>query len=56
MSNFVATDVYALFNIYVEIFATRLCKNEGGESRAVYTMCKKTSDLAEDGFPNVTTS
>ena len=25
-------------------------RGEGG-SRAVYTMCKKTSDLAEDGFP-----
>ena len=24
----------------------------GVGSRAVYTMCKKTSDLAEDGFPN----
>ena len=24
----------------------------GGGSRAVYTMCKKTSDLVEDGFPN----
>ena len=28
-----------------------MCKNEGGGARAVYTMCKKTSDLAEDGFP-----
>ena len=30
------------------------CKTEGGGgggSRAVYTMCKKTSDLVEDGFP-----
>ena len=24
-----------------------------GGSRAVYTMCKKTSNLAEDGFPKV---
>ena len=32
MSNFVATDVYALFN-------------KGQGSRAVYTLCKKTSDL-----------
>ena len=32
-----------------------MCKNEGrGGSRAVYTMCKKTSDLAEDGFPWLT--
>ena len=31
-----------------------MCKNEGGGSRAVYTMCKKTSNLAEDGFPKVT--
>ena len=23
----------------------------GGGGRAVYTMCKKTSDLVEDGFP-----
>ena len=28
-------------------------KPRGGGSRAVYTMCKKTSDLAEDGFPNL---
>ena len=27
------------------------CVKRGGGSRAVYTMCKKTSDLAEDGFP-----
>ena len=26
-------------------------KPRGGGSRAVYTMCKKTSDLVEDGFP-----
>ena len=25
----------------------------GGESRAVYMMYKKTSDLVEDGFPKV---
>ena len=53
MSNFVATDVYALFNIYVKKFATWSCKNKGGGSRAVYTMCKKTSDLAEDGIPKL---
>ena len=35
MSNFVATDVYALFNIHVE------------------KCVKKTSDLAEDGFPKL---
>ena len=29
------------------------CVKTRGGSRAVYTMCKKTSDLAEDGFPNV---
>ena len=29
-------------------------KRGGGEgSRAVYTMCKKTSDLVEDGFPYI---
>ena len=26
-------------------------KRGGWGSRAVYTMCKKTSDLVEDGFP-----
>ena len=26
-------------------------QNRGGGIRAVFTMCKKTSDLAEDGFP-----
>ena len=41
MPNFVATDVYALFNTHVEKSTTR----------AVYTMCKKTSDLVADGFP-----
>ena len=29
MSNFVATDVYALFNIYVEKSTTWSCKTEG---------------------------
>ena len=27
-------------------------KTRGRGSRAVYTMCKKTSDLVENGFPN----
>ena len=39
MSNFVATNVYALFRSPAE------------KSRADYTMCKKTSVLVEDGFP-----
>ena len=53
MWNFVATDVYALFNRHVEKFATWLCKTEGGGggSGAVYTMFKNTSVLVEDGFP-----
>ena len=28
-------------------------KPRGGGARAVYTMCKKTSDLVENGFPNL---
>ena len=52
MWNFVATGVYALFNSHVEISTTRVCKTEGGGgSRAVFTVCKKTSVLVEDGFP-----
>ena len=52
MWNFVATGVYALFNSHVEISTTRVCKTEGGGgSRAVFTMCKKTSVLVDDGFP-----
>ena len=44
--------VYALFNSHVEKSTTRLCKTEGGGgSRTVFTMCKKTSVLVEDGFP-----
>ena len=39
MSNFVASDVYALLNLHVEKSATLLRK-----------MCK-TSDLVEDSFP-----
>ena len=30
-----------------------IVENRGGESRAVYTKCKKTSDLVEDGFPKI---
>ena len=29
----------------------KLREGEGGGSRAVYTLCKKTSVLVEDGFP-----
>ena len=42
MSNFVATDVYALFNIYVEKFATWVCKSEGGGGgQGPFTQCVK---------------
>ena len=41
MSNFVATDVCALFNIYVEKSATWLCKNEGGGGQGPFTQCVK---------------
>ena len=42
MWNFVATEAYAPFNSHV-----------GGGARAVYTMCKNSSVLADDGFPNL---
>ena len=42
MSNFVATDVYALFNIHVEKSTTWLCKNEGGRGgQGPFTQCVK---------------
>ena len=31
-------------------------KTRGGGSRAVYTMCKKSSILVEDGFPKYMTN
>ena len=53
MSNFVATDVYALFNIHVENPQHDCVKTRGGRGgQGLFTQCvKKTSDLAEDGFP-----
>ena len=49
---FFATDVYALVKIYVKNPQhDRVKPRGGGGSRAVYTMCKKTSDLVENGFP-----
>ena len=53
MSNFVATDVNALFNIYVEKSTTWSCKTEGGGGVKVRLQSVwKTSDLVEDGFPD----
>ena len=55
MSNFVATDVYALFNIHVKNPQHSCVKIRGGGSWAVYTMYTKTSDLVPGGFPKIHT-
>ena len=48
LSNYVATDVYALFNSLSEN-----PQHEGG-GQGPFTQCvKKTSDLVADGFPKV---
>ena len=41
MWNFVATDVYALFNSHVEKSTTGSCKTEGGGGQGPFTQCVK---------------
>ena len=53
LSNFVATDIYALFKKSIKKNLQHDVQNEGGGggSKAFWTMFKKTADLVEDGTP-----
>ena len=56
LSNYVAADVYALFNSLSEKSKTWPCKTEGGGSRAVYTMCKKNIRFGSRWLPLLQTT
>ena len=51
MSNFVATDVYALFNIHDKKSTTLLCKNKGGwgGGQGPFTQCVKKHSIWNPG-------